>query len=40
MPLSIKAPEADRLAIADHVATLAGLSPARRAAILTLTRPE
>jgi hypothetical protein len=33
-------PEADRMAIADHVATLAGLSPARRAAILTLTRPE
>ena len=33
-------PEADRKAVAEHVAALAKLSPGKRAAILTLTRAD
>jgi hypothetical protein len=33
-------PEADRQAVVEHIQTLARLSPARRAAILTLANPE
>ena len=33
-------PEPDRLATAEHVAALAGMAPARRAAILMLAKPD
>ncbi len=33
-------PEADRLAITEHVAALVGMSADRRAAVLMLARPE
>ena len=33
-------PDSDRQAVVEHIQTLAHLSPARRAAILTLANPE